>query len=187
MSHNLSAGHWRAAVNLEYKYLASVHSLTDVHGKKIYQQVISNGWVSSETIIPDTTTNEEIAENCDMPVFLEESLQKMTVVELRQICNKYNIKQGKRKAELISNIVQRLETVHDHQNDVEQIITEISKPANIDPAPIHDFYRANFNLIDLVDRRWYSTEEHHAHHSWQTKLVLAMLRLAVMNAWGVRK
>jgi len=50
-----------------------------------------------------------------------------------------------------------------------------------DPAPMHDFYRDYFNLID---RCWYAVEEHHHHHqNWKTKVILAILRNATINAW----
>ena len=51
------------------------------------------------------------------------------------------------------------------------------------PAPAHVFYKDWFNLVDLVDRRWYSVEEHHQHQSWKTKMIIAMMRFAVINAW----
>jgi len=49
-----------------------------------------------------------------------------------------------------------------------------------DPAPMHVFYRDYFNLID---RRWYAVEEHHHHQNWKTKVILAILHNATINAW----
>ena len=52
-----------------------------------------------------------------------------------------------------------------------------------DPAPLHDFYREYFNLVDLADGHWYSVEEHHSHRRWECKMLLAILRSAVANTW----
>ncbi len=45
-------------------------------------------------------------------------------------------------------------------------------------------YRAGFNGVDMVDAKWYEVEEHHPHHQWETKMVLAMLRFGGYNAWA---
>jgi hypothetical protein len=52
-----------------------------------------------------------------------------------------------------------------------------------DPAIIHNFYRAYFNLVDIADRYWNEVEEHHHHQNWKSKVLLMMLRFAVLNLW----
>jgi len=48
---------------------------------------------------------------------------------------------------------------------------------------MHVFYRDYFNLINLIDRCWYAVEEHHHHQNWKTKVILAILLNATINAW----
>jgi len=49
---------------------------------------------------------------------------------------------------------------------------------------MHVFYRDYFNLINLINRCWYDVEEHHHHHqNWKTKVILAILLNATINAW----
>ncbi len=50
-------------------------------------------------------------------------------------------------------------------------------------APAHIFYCKHFNPVDIADGYWYATEEKHAKQCWQTKMILAITRFAVINAW----
>lgn len=86
-----------------------------------------------------------------MPVFTKDTLQKMTVEELRKICKKYKIKVGKAKAGYVDNIMKRSDTLHTNSNQVATLQTSLSQEYLSDPAPLHDFYRDHFNLVDLVD------------------------------------
>ena len=63
------------------------------------------------------------------------------------------------------------------------LLDTLRKPALKDPAPLHSFYRANFNLDDLTDRKWYAVEESHPNHNWKSKFLLGILRFAVYDAW----
>jgi hypothetical protein len=119
----------------------------------------------------------------DIPIFTDEALGSCTVEDLKGICKKYNIKYGKKKADYVTNIVTRSNTVHQDRSEVEKLVSSILATSLLDPAPAHIFYRENFNPIDLADGYWYACEEKHAKRNWKTKMLLAMLRFAVMNAW----
>lgn len=186
LSYGLACKHWRAAVNLEKHCVASVHVIIDDKGNRSCQQLISTSISGAvERIISqEEEEDDEVNNNYRrMPLFTKEALMQMKVDELRAICKKYNIKQGKKKEQFANNIVKRSETVHQHQTVIDQICEEIEENSLIDPAPAHDFYRDWFNLVDLADRRWYEVEDHHAHQSWKTKMILAILHFATMNAW----
>jgi len=43
-------------------------------------------------------------------------------------------------------------------------------------------YLRHFNWVDMANKAWSQVEEHHQHHSWKRKLLLAMLRYAILNA-----
>jgi hypothetical protein len=52
---------------------------------------------------------------------------------------------------------------------------------------LHNKYVANFNAIDLHDRLWYSLQNHHALHTWQSKFTMSLLISGVVNAIVVQK
>lgn len=181
LSYNLPPGHWRAAIQSSTGYIASCHALTDDKGQKHYQQLLASGWNSVEQ--EESEATQEVATISSMPLFTREELMKLKVAKLREICKLYNIKQGKRKEGFVDNIFQRSESVHHHSHQVDAIYRSISSNFIKDPAPLHNFYKEWFNLVDLADKRWYSVEETHAHQRWETKMIIAILRLAVLDCW----
>ena len=186
LSFGVPPAHWRAAWNSEISCLASVHAVVDLNGRKVFQQILSSAFAATlhtEAPLPLDINQAALARLPSMPVFTEESLKKMTVQEMRCICKSFNIKQGKKKESFVHNILNRSNTLHNEGLETERIARTIQRGALADPALPHDTYKEYFNLVDLVDRRWYGIEEHHGHHSWKGKLVLAMLRFGVMNAW----
>jgi hypothetical protein len=38
-------------------------------------------------------------------------------------------------------------------------------------------------LVDIADRYWNEVEEHHHHQNWKSKVLLMMLRFALLNLW----
>jgi len=83
----------------------------------------------------------------------------------------------------VDNIKERSKIVHEKGNQLETLKNSFSTDNLADPAPLHEFYQDYFNLVDLVDRYWCEVEEHHHHKQGQTKMILAILRNAVINSW----
>lgn len=134
-------------------------------------------------LLPAALTPEPTRASSTMPVYEEDTLAKMTVAQLRGICLKENIRCGKKQQEYINNILTRYATVHVNfgkESAVQKIITSKWRPA---PSPMHQLYRDFFNLVDLADRKWNSVEEHHGNWNWKSKIILSILRFAVLNAW----
>ena len=73
--------------------------------------------------------------------------------------------------------------MNDGRSNLHDLLSALQQPALKDPAPLHVFYRAHFNLDDLTDRKWYAVEEHHPNHCWKSKFTLGILRFAVYDAW----
>lgn len=183
LSTNLPPHSWRAAINVELGVVASIHTATDDKGKKTHQQLLSTGW---DTTLKLPSIEEGVVgtgQPTQMPRFSKEALTKMTVEDLKKICKTYNIRQGKKKEDFVNKIAKRSATFHEHAQLIDILLQSIKMDYLTDPAPLHDFYKEHFNLVDLADRRWYSVEEHHQHHKWQSKVILSMLRTAVMNSW----
>jgi hypothetical protein len=182
LSANLPSGHWRLAEQTSTEILASCHCSTDEKGKRTHQHLLSTGWAAA-TEEDEPSEEEEVDLDSEMPRFTREALYDLTVAELRDICRRYNIKQGGKKDQFVDNIFQRSETLHQHSGEVERLQHYIKTKFLPDGAPLHDFYKEYFNLVDLADRRWYSVEEHHSHQKWKCKMLLAMLCTAAANSW----
>jgi hypothetical protein len=187
LSANLPTGNWRAASEPDLAAVAAIHCTTDDNSKKVYQQLLSTGWEGEQKALEDGSDSEgekEAEQHPEvMPRFTKEVLGKMTIEKLRGICQAYKIKQGKKKEQYVQNIFLRSETLHMRAGQVESLLQAVKSEFLPDPAPLHDFYRDYFNLVDLADRRWYSVEEHHKHHRWQSKMILSILRIATANTW----
>ena len=148
---------------------------------KVYQQIISSA-ATGATFLQETATSST-SQLSSMPSFSPTALRALSVEQLREICRTYNIKQGKKKEDFVQTISARSATVHTQRSAVEKVLEDIRQPPTPDPSPFHDLYRESFNLVDLLDRRWYSVEEHHGHQSWKGKMILAILRFAMINTW----
>ena len=119
-----------------------------------------------------------------MPVFEENILKQMKIEDLKNVYQRWNIRQGNHKDQDISNIVSRSTAIHQQYNHLESLKKSIETQWNPIPAPPHFFYHSHFNLIDLLDRKWNSVEEHHhQNHHWKYKMMLAILRFALLNVW----
>jgi hypothetical protein len=196
LSANLPPNTWRAAHN-DQGWLASCSKIFDVaSGKQTYQQILSTAFplstttslasASSPAAATDTIENtiaHITPSKTTMPVYDRATLEKMTVKELREICSKYNIKKGKNKTHIVDNISMRSATVHQQYGQVESLMKQVQTDSLPIPGPAHDFYRAYFNLIDLADRKWNAVADHHGIWHWRTKMILTILRFAVLNAW----
>lgn len=90
---------------------------------------------------------------------------------------------GKKKADYVANIFARSQVLHVHQHALDALQQHIKSEYLEKPGPIHVLYKEYFNLVDLVDRRWNSVEEHHPNHKWKSKMLFTIIRFAIMNAW----
>ena len=71
-------------------------------------------------------------------------------------------------------------------NDIQKLKNSINSQWSEDPAPLHDFYREHFNLIDLADRYWYSIRDSHHNIHWESQLFFGTLCFAIINCWSLK-
>jgi len=107
----------------------------------------------------------------------------MTVEQLRQLCQTYNIRQGKKKVDYVTNVAARIKTVHCKKNELATVVSQLRNVILPDSAPLHTFYRDWFNLVDLTDGYWYAVEEHHKNNSWRSKMLFGIMRHFIFNVW----
>jgi len=108
------------------------------------------GWNAQTRAVPTTSTNGDTSQ---MLIMHELDLYNKTVADLRAICNQYNIRTGKSKKDYVETILKHSNTMNHNLNIVKAVLSTTNLA---DPAPMHVFYRDYFNLIDLIDRRWYA-------------------------------
>jgi hypothetical protein len=51
-------------------------------------------------------------------------------------------------------------------------------------APVVDFYITHYNLVDRINKNFYSVVDCNYHCSWKKLLFFALLMTLVMNAWA---
>lgn len=143
--------------------------------------MLATGW---EADVEDEKTEGKKGDmESEMPKFTEKALSTLTLVKLRSICKKYHIKQGGKKGQFVENIFQRSETLYKKSKDVDKLLHYLQGKFLPNSAPLHNFYKEYFNLVDKANKHWYRVEKHHSHQKWECKLLLAMLRIAVMDSW----
>ncbi len=130
-----------------------------------------------------------------MPFYSQETLSRMKIIDLQEICRTYGIRQGitfeymtellgKKKADYVEHIWARVSTLYQNKNTVEAIKQHLQMVRIGDPAPLHSFYRDWFNLVDLADRLWYAVEENHGTWSWKFKAALSIMKYFMINVWS---
>jgi hypothetical protein len=189
LSQGLHHHSWRCAQH-ESGIIASCHLNMNDKNEPSYQYVLTNAAVPVESNVNPsvenplaTVTHQTIHDQPSIPVYVQADLEKMTVLQLKAICKQYNIKQGKVKASTIQHIMTRSQSMNTNISAIKSMVDQLQAPPQSDSALVHNFYKDYFNHVDQTDRRWNSVEEHHANHNWRAKLLQAMFRYAVINAW----
>ena len=125
---------------------------------------------------------EEEEDEERIPKFTEEVLMAKKVDELREICHKYKVRSGGRKKIIVDNILSRVAIVHQQFSAIQETEHLLSSTKFSGSAILHDSYLHHFNWVDLANRLWQRTEEHHQHHFWSFKYLLLLLRFGTINA-----
>ena len=179
--------------------VASCHAVTTTSGegksRRTHQQILSTAWKWTKEIVAsdsetevDSETDEGVEEEVEkIPKLTQETLKEMTVKELREICHKWGVRSGGNKQNLVQHLLDRVVVVHKKFSEVQEVEHTLQASPFIDPAPIHDFYLQHFNLVDMADKEWQTTEEHHHHKHWEFKLLVTSLRFATLNSSSVAK
>jgi hypothetical protein len=89
---------------------------------------------------------------------------------------------GKNKSDYIENILKRVHSFR-HSNATFGLNLNPLKDSKFDDlAPTHNFYKQWFNLIDLVDKKWYSAADSHSNHMWKFKMLFNIMCHFMFNA-----
>ena len=122
---DLPPDHWKYAVIKENKIYACLHCLISSSNSIIYQQIMTTMIAGNED---ESESNSEQSEESEddqsslIPNYTQETLEQMNVKALKEITRKFNIKQGKRKADFISNILKRVSSAHKNRSVLKQLM-----------------------------------------------------------------
>jgi hypothetical protein len=111
LSYNLSPDHWRSAINQNGIIISTHVKIEETKKKFIYKHIITTGYNGNIFINNNGDNNNNNNNNLTnsiassnyfslfyllnkVPIFTKEFLDKMTIIDLKDICKKYNIKQG---------------------------------------------------------------------------------------------
>jgi len=111
-----------------------------------------------------------------------ETLSKLTVKQLKEICNQNKIKPKRLKKDpLIRLMVERLNP----KNESLYLRTQSDLDSHIHNGfPVHhNFYKENFNTIDIHNRYWYQFQYKFQTKHWRTKMFFGLLGVAVVNSF----
>lgn len=87
------------------------------------------------------------------------------------------------KTNLICKIVERFDTLTVNFDQVLSLDNHMNTPGNKSNSCFHNFYHSHFSLVDAVSKYWYQYEEHHKYLHWQNKIVITLLRYAMINCY----
>jgi len=195
LSYNLPVNNWRACTNDKGFILSAQCKAVDnaSGGKSIARKfVLTNAFKCQFEVFG--TVN--IIENPTvvMPRYDKQALDKLTIknstktlenleASLTDICLKFNIRKGKTKDDYVKNILNRVQTTYAHTEAVDQVERYVKSEFFEGTSLIHETYVTRFNAVDMGDR-WYSAvDEHHKCYDWHTKMLLAIMKLGMVNVW----
>lgn len=190
---------WRAAARRD-GVVVSCHTVTQHNCPSLtIQKIMSTGWRVTKSSVPvpvaaassqeeeEQEEEEGGSQSSKIPCYTRENLASKKLVELTEICRRWEIRPSARKETVIEAILARVDAVHKEFSAVESAKYHLENTKHTGNAPLHDLYSTHFNWVDLINRRWGSVEEHHHHHRWEIKYTLMLLRVGVINAWTYHK
>lgn len=108
----------------------------------------------------------------------------MIVTQLSKIAKERGVKHGKLKKDLIQNLLKDQQI---SQTDVICAKKSLESATSSQTPLHHEYYRRNFNAIDLIDKAWYSLQNHHTIQEWESKYIISVLQLGILNSWTLFK
>lgn len=132
----------------------------------------------------DTSYHVHVQTSRTIPKYTKEELNTMKVEDLKNLCCLYNIKHGKVKGDYVENIFLRSQAHHNTNSPVKKLVHLLQSAWLPQMAPAHNVYRAEFNTVDLADRRYKSVDHSHRIEDWKVKFTFILLRYATINGFS---
>ena len=102
--------------------------------------------------------------------------------DLKEICKNNGIPANKNKAELVTYIANNFQPPPEAQREYLETKQKLeSKGFNTDSVH-HQYYREEFNSVDLLDRQWYKFTASYHHNHWRTKMFFSLFQVFLINS-----
>lgn len=111
---------------------------------------------------------------------LFQQLMAKSVPELKAMAKEKALRPKKLKKDLVEDLVRAAEL---GEGEIRVILETLGKSAFSSSPPQHNFYRANFNGVDLHDRYWNRLQDQHSMKGWQAKFTFGLLQSGLINSW----
>jgi len=122
-----------------------------------------------------------------IPIKLKPLLQQLSITQLKDVCKERKISCTKlNKDQIIEKINMLLDPTTQQQEkmktykQIEQSNLILKK--NKEQGSHHQFYKDNFNGVDLLDRIYYTTEPQFKTKEWKCKMLLSIMETVLINA-----
>lgn len=143
--------------------------------------------VSSPSQLAQTTASNVIQQDDDddeSELLTKENLQGKSKKQLVDIAKKLKIRtSGRNKPQIIDSILQAQSV------DDEEILRLRGKLGNSSKKDdeVHQYYKDNFNAIDIFDGYWYDIKTQHKIQSWTPKFIISLLEMGFVNSYAISK
>ena len=107
----------------------------------------------------------------------------MSAAQLKQECENANLPKSGSKAQLVEHLINYIDIILP-TNAEACFEKDLEAAISTSATPHHNFYRNNFNHVDLHNRRFYKWFYRFKINDWTAKMVLSVLTDMVTNAWA---
>jgi hypothetical protein len=117
------------------------------------------------------------------PLVTVDFLMEKKLKELQEMAIKERIRTSGTKRKLAERIISICHPSSSQQNERKALLEKIDQTKFATEPIHHDYYRSNFNCVDLVNRLWYQFCFSFHVYDWRQKMLLSILSTGVINSW----
>ena len=147
-----------------------------------YGKALSTGWNFTPEIIQEEE-NKHVRADSDIPLYRAEDLSGFTMVQLKALCLKYNVRASGVKLNYCNALLRRSQNLNRTRSRA-QSLTEANETAGFPGVgPVNMLYKECFNGVDLIDRYHGQVKEFHGNNHWKPRFLYNILRTEMICSW----
>ncbi len=114
--------------------------------------------------------------------YSKELVEKKSLTELKKICKETGMKHNKKKEELVMKIVNYYAPTPETEREYLET-KKLIESSGLSSQPVHhQYYREEFNAVDILDRHWYKYTANYQHKHWRSKLFFCLFQVFLINS-----
>lgn len=149
----------------------SYHGVNEIETNEVGHQIVN----VDESNEMDTQVGSQTA-------YTRQYLDSLKKNELIELLSKHGMKKSGNKPQLVN----RLFTAHgddpERQSKVDQAVKQHKLAKFSSKSAHHAVYLQNFNMVDLINRKWYKQEFKYRVMHWRCKMFFGILKLGIINS-----